>query len=274
MDEKKISEIKSHKQRKPLTKNEKIGWLILLLAPIGLVVMWLKSSWSIKTKLLVTILGILWTLFGVWFWTQGTKPSIAPPKIGVGNSVQRDGKFIVESSLTSVVITTGKPESNETTTLTANGKNVEPSKYNLTQFILDLKDRNATEYKLVAENANGKDEATILINFPMTRSPLDGVVESKPDPEPQPTANQAETDAIFEAEITCQQYAESYFGVKDINIHYDQSSIKRKNLDGSILIKVSISDSRGLLRADEPLGTMECKTNMNGSKVVNFVTYQ
>lgn len=88
-----------------------------------------------------------------------------------------------------------------------------------------------------------------------------------------PSQTPARDDSIFEAEITCQEYAEQYFGVKDINISYDQSSIKRKNPDGSILIKVNIADSQGLFRPAKPLGVMECTTSGDGMRVQQFVSY-
>jgi hypothetical protein len=80
-------------------------------------------------------------------------------------------------------------------------------------------------------------------------------------------------DLLFEAEITCQQYAEVYFRVSDINIKYNQSSIKRKEPNGTLLIKANISDSRGAWKPDVPLGVMECITDSSGMSVVSFISY-
>lgn len=89
----------------------------------------------------------------------------------------------------------------------------------------------------------------------------------------QPTTSQTDEDALFEAEVTCKEHAESYYGVKDINIHYDQSSIRRRNPDGTLLIKANIADSQGAFRPEKPLGTMECTTTPDGMRVTNFITY-
>jgi hypothetical protein len=107
--------------------------------------------------------------------------------------------------------------------------------------------------------------------------------EAQPTPETpaEPEAPATETpsqapardDSIFEAEITCQEYAEIYFRVKDVNIIDSQASIKRKNPDGSILIKSVIADSQGLLRPAKPLGVMECTTSGDGMRVQQFVNY-
>ncbi len=80
-------------------------------------------------------------------------------------------------------------------------------------------------------------------------------------------------DAIFEAEVSCVAYAQSYFNVKDINVGYDQSSIERVQSDGTILIKVNIADSRGFLRAEKAIGVMECTTSADGLRVIKFISY-
>ncbi len=87
-----------------------------------------------------------------------------------------------------------------------------------------------------------------------------------------PSSNSDE-DVLFEAEVTCQEYAESYFGVKDVNMHYDQASIRRKQPDGTLLIKAKIADSQGAFRPEKPLGTMECTTDGTGMQVIDFITY-
>lgn len=96
---------------------------------------------------------------------------------------------------------------------------------------------------------------------------------AEPEAPPAETPAPPRDDSIFEAEITCQEYAEQYFRVKDINIIDGPASIKRKNPDGSILIKVNIADSQGFLRPAKPLGTMECTTSGNGMRVVSFSNY-
>lgn len=81
-------------------------------------------------------------------------------------------------------------------------------------------------------------------------------------------------NALSNAKVTCEQYAESSFQVKDVNAHYlDPATITRRNDDGTFLIKVKIADSRGLFRAEEPLGIMECTTDPTGLRATSFITY-
>lgn len=80
-------------------------------------------------------------------------------------------------------------------------------------------------------------------------------------------------DLLLEAEVSCKQYAEVYFRVSDINIKYNQSSIKRKEPNGTLLIKANISDSRGAWKPDVPLGVMECITDSSGMSVLSFISY-
>lgn len=122
-----------------------------------------------------------------------------------------------------------------------------------------------SEYR-IGENPKEVAKKQFTINYkPVVKSP-------KPTTSVSPSPTQAD-DTLFEAEITCQEYAENQFGVNDINISYDQSSIKRKNADGTIIIKVNIADSKGLLQPQKPLGIMECTTDSTGMKVTNFLNY-
>lgn len=93
------------------------------------------------------------------------------------------------------------------------------------------------------------------------------------DTTPSASKSPSDSDAIFEAAITCQEYAESYFKVKDVNISHDQSTIERKQDNGTILIKANIADSQGTLRQEKPLGTMECTASVDGMTVTNFLAY-
>lgn len=101
----------------------------------------------------------------------------------------------------------------------------------------------------------------------------DNVEQNKQENTPKIPSTNPNEDALFEADITCQEYAESYFGVKDVNVHYDQSSIRRKNADGTLLIKANIADSQGAFKPEKPLGTMECTTDSTGMQVINFIAY-
>lgn len=123
----------------------------------------------------------------------------------------------------------------------------------------------------------GRDEPSSksfkILYEPPAPKPLPKRVEPEAKKPEEPKTYTPQDDSIFEAEITCQQYAESYFNVENINISYDQSSIKRKNPDGSILIKVNIADSRGAFSQQKPLGIMECTTGSDGMHVSSFNTY-
>ena len=123
----------------------------------------------------------------------------------------------------------------------------------------------------------GRDEASAksfkILYEPPKPEPLPKKVEPEIKKPEEPKTYTLQDDSIFEAEITCQQYAERYFNVEDINISYDQSSIKRKNPDGSILIKVNIADSRGAFSQQKPLGIMECTTGSDGMRVSSFNAY-
>ncbi len=98
-------------------------------------------------------------------------------------------------------------------------------------------------------------------------------VEQEKANSPATSPSNPDDDLLFEAEITCIRYAETYFDVKDVNINYDQASIKRKQADGTLLIKANIADSQGFFRPEKPLGMMECATSSDGMSVVNFLTY-
>lgn len=127
--------------------------------------------------------------------------------------------------------------------------------------------------KIIVSRDEASSKSFKILYEPPTPEPLTKKVEPEVKKPEEPKTYTPQDDSIFEAEITCQQYAQRYFNVEDINISYDQSSIKRKNPDGSILIKVSIADSRGAFSQQKPLGIMECTTGSNGLQVSSFNTY-
>jgi len=117
-----------------------------------------------------------------------------------------------------------------------------------------------TTFTISAKNSAGQTDKQLIVSY-------------DPEAVAKAAAEKAVADAILEAEVTCQQYAEAYFKVKDINISYDQSSIRRQNPDGTILIKANIADANGWLGAQKPLGVMECTTVGNGLEVLSFRVY-
>lgn len=114
------------------------------------------------------------------------------------------------------------------------------------------------KFTITATNTAGQTTTELVINRPNSQQLKD---------------QQALTDLLVNAEASCLQYAESYFKVKNVNIHYGQSSIKRKNPDGTVTIKANIADSQGLLRPEKQLGTMECNTSGDGLRVASFKVY-
>jgi hypothetical protein len=70
--------------------------------------------------------------------------------------------------------------------------------------------------------------------------------------------------------MTCARYAERLYKVKDVNVHFNYSSIKRRQDDGSLLIKANIADSQGISRPEKPIGIMECVTDPTGMTVRDF----
>jgi hypothetical protein len=80
----------------------------------------------------------------------------------------------------------------------------------------------------------------------------------------------ADEDALLDAEMTCARYAERLYKVKDVNVHFNYSSIKRRQDDGSLLIKANIADSQGISRPEKPIGIMECVTDPTGMTVRDF----
>lgn len=86
-------------------------------------------------------------------------------------------------------------------------------------------------------------------------------------------ARQKTESILSEAEVSCKQYAQKVFLVKDINIGYNQSSLRKQNPDGTLLIKANIADSQGFFRQQKPLGIMECTTDPTGYTVLDFVHY-
>ena len=157
---------------------------------------------------------------------------------------------------TSFTITTGSLADKTTDTrLTINGTAVEADKAfspNYFRYSTTLKPGD-NKFTIIATNAAGKDEKALVVKYEQKAA--------------------AASDPILEAEVTCQEYAQKQLKVEDININYDQSSIKKKQADSTIIIKVNIADSRGLLHEEKPLGIMECTTDSTGMKVNNFINY-
>jgi len=111
-----------------------------------------------------------------------------------------------------------------------------------------------------AKNSGGQTDKQLIISY-------------DPAAVAKAAADKAVADALLEAEVTCQQHAEKYFGVKDINISYDQSSIRRANPDGTLLVKANIADANGVFGAQKPLGVMECTTTADGMTATAFRVY-
>lgn len=136
---------------------------------------------------------------------------------------------------------------------------------------LALKEGSNSVKILVGSYEESAKKFAISLKLPVPEAQVSAPqpAETKKEPSTVPAVD----DSIFEAEITCQEHAESYFNVDNINISYDQSSIKRKNPDGTVLIKANIADSQGAFRQQKPLGTMECSTSSDGMRVISFRNY-
>ena len=185
--------------------------------------------------------------------TKSTKPTIS-----ITRAKDVDGVLTItkRKADTSFTITTGSLADKTTDTeLTINGTAVEADKAfspNYFRYSTTLKPGD-NKFTIIATNAAGTDEKALIVKYEQKAAAV-------PDP-------------IFEAEITCQEYAQKQLKVEDINISYDQSSIKKTQTDGTIIIKVTIADSRGLFHEEKPLGIMECTTDATGMKVNNFINY-
>jgi hypothetical protein len=148
-------------------------------------------------------------------------------------------------------------------------------------YILTDKDKAFRSSQLIKLNAYEDSKPADIPSTTGTSSsptatavPKSATVAPKTSNSSTPPPNSTTNDnLILEAEATCKEYAQSYFGVQDINMSYDQSSIRRINPDGSILIKAKIADSQGAFHRQKPLGTMECTTEKTGMRVINFITY-
>lgn len=246
---------------------------LLVFAPVGLCLAWTNKSWSSGAKMLATIIAVPIFLYALITGgnqqeqsTTSTssssqakeaapKPEAKKPIISVSDAKTVDGIFTLDrqQAKSSFAVTTGDAQDKTNTSLTINGVAVKPSVAgpNYFSYSTTLKPGD-NKFAIVATNAAGKDEKELIVKY-TPPTPVD--------------------DTLFEAEITCQQYAEKELLVKDINIHYDQSSIKKKQADGTIIIKVNIADSQGWLHPEKPLGIMECTTDATGMKVNKFINY-
>lgn len=113
-------------------------------------------------------------------------------------------------------------------------------------------------FTITAKNEAGEVSGTLTINKLSTA---------------EQNARAAVQSVLFEADVSCKAYAEKQLLVKDINVHLDQSSIRRQQADGTILIKANIADSQGFWKPEIPLGIMECTTDPTGILVLNFEHY-
>lgn len=181
------------------------------------------------------------------------------PTIKIVGATETDGSWLVKNvkkdSYESSVDTVPENSKNSgATSLTVNGRSLssDDKRGHFSYRAAGLKEGNNV-FTFKAKNNIGEITSKVVINR----------VIPKEDP----------ADPVFEAGITCQEYAERYFGVKDINVHYNSSSIKRKNADGTIIVKADIADSKGFLQPEQPLGIMECTTNSTGMTVLSFDAY-
>jgi hypothetical protein len=148
------------------------------------------------------------------------------------------------------------------------------SEKDVTQIKQIYNDWKVAEEKRKAQGAADKkaqEEATRKAEE--DKKTTENAEQEKETANPATPPSNPDDDLLFEAEITCIRYAETYFGVKDVNINYDQASIKRKQADGTLLIKANIADSQGFFRPEKPLGMMECTTSADGISVIGFLTY-
>ena len=263
-----------------VTNNKKFyqkTWFVILalwiFGPLGLYLTWAKTTWPKWVKIGITVVLLSIYLY-IYITDVSKRPSLTTnnstntsqtdtksatkPTISITSAKDVDGVLTItkQKADTSFTITTGSLADKTTDTkLTINGTTVEADKDfspNYFRYSTTLKPGD-NKFTIVATNAAGTDEKALVIKYE------------------QKTA--ATPDPILEAEITCQEYAQKQLEVEDINISYDQSSIKKKQADGTIIIKVNIADSQGLIHQEKPLGIMECTTDATGMKVNNFINY-
>lgn len=185
------------------------------------------------------------------------------PTITIKNATQDGANWIVKDYLKDtfdleVDTATENSKNSGAASLRVNDEVLKPTNY--TKYKYDLKSLKdgVNTFTITAENEQGTLTTTLTINKLSSA---------------EQQARAAIENVLSEAEVTCQQYAEKLFLVKDINIHYDQSSIRRQQPDGNLLIKVNIADSQGFWRQEKPLGIMECTTNPTGMVILNFEHY-
>ena len=221
-----------------------------------------------RLKIFIPIL-ILLAVIGL-FVTTDTTPAISVKDLSGEKITTSSKKYKLEFNIENYIM-------GWDVKVFMNNKEVEPvygaSKNYFTQLELQPGDNGIKIYVVDHEESAKTFTIRLKQDEPEAQLSSETPAESETPKTETPSQTPARDDSIFEAEITCQEYAESYFGAKDINIHHDQSSIKRKNPDGSILIKVNIADSQGLLRPEKPLGTMECTTTVDGMRVTKFLVY-
>ena len=260
---------------------------LLVFAPLGLYLAWAKTDWPKWAKIVATV--AVATLFMYAYASNSDKDKQSStsgknnssqtdskaankPVIGVNNAKYVDNILTLseEDADTTFTVKTGNLSGKaDETTLTVNGVTISPSLTNHYSYSTTLKPGDNT-FNIVATNKAGKDEKKLVVTYkPKTATSSESKSSTQTTPAPVATTD----STIFEAEITCQEYAEKQLGVNDINVHYDQSSIKKKNADGTIIIKVNIADSQGFFKPEKPLGIMECTTDSTGMKVNNFIHY-
>lgn len=189
------------------------------------------------------------------------------PAIRISGAKESDGTWQIkdaEESTYELRISTipDGDKNSAATSLTVNEKEIPPTTRQgwFYHTISSLKDGKNT-FTIKAKNEAGETTATLTITKV---------------PKAQQEANNAQqtfNGIVIEAQAACAQYAEIMLGVKDINISYNQSSIKRQNADGTVLLKANIAEDRGFLRSDQPLGIMECTTSADGMRVLHFTSY-
>lgn len=185
------------------------------------------------------------------------------PTLNIHEAVQEGANWVVkdyQKDTFELEVDTAPENSKNSgaTSLHLNDEVLKPTDYTKYKHELkSLKDGTNT-FVITAENEQGTITSTLTINKLSSA---------------EQQARAAIENVLSEAEVTCQQYAEKLLLVKDINIHYDQSSIRRQQPDGNLLIKVNIADSQGFWRQEKPLGIMECTTNPTGMLVLNFERY-
>lgn len=254
---------------------------LILLAPVGIILMYLMTDWSSGTKRKVSIVALVWFILALIFGQSNqsdsvmkggasstpvvqTETKVNKPSIKVNSAAIENDYLIIKTDKDdyTISLSTGagiqqlNDESRSTVTINDNEIQSQPAGYDnfVQKFTLQPGDNT---FSIVATNKAGKDEEKLIVRY-----------------EPKPVANTSSVDdPVFEAEITCQQHAEKQLLVKDVNLGYDQSSIKRKNPDGTILIKANIADSQGFWRQSKPLGIMECTTDPTGMSVISFINY-